>query len=115
MKKLFIGLLVVSFGLIKGQEESIISKEDINIPFTCNAAVDQYMADYQTFVKSATFLMLHGADDKKQFINSEYTQFIQKYADIMHEIKLLNPELQRFVSGFVQAKGMELAELMRNK
>ncbi|APD08024.1 hypothetical protein UJ101_02525 [Flavobacteriaceae bacterium UJ101] len=113
MKKLLISLLIISFGLIKAQEKSTSIREDIKIPFTCNALVDQYMADYQTFVKSAEYLALYGGDDNKQLINSEYMKFTQKYSDITKEIKTLDPGLQKFVAGFVQAKGVELTNLMR--
>ncbi len=57
---------------------------------------------------------MYGEGDKKPQINSEYSKFLQKYSDITKEIKTLDHDLQKFVAGFIQAKGVELTNLMRN-
>ncbi|MFV0530288.1 MAG: hypothetical protein ACK5MD_02495 [Flavobacteriales bacterium] len=114
MKQVLLGLFIASVGIAKSQEKESILRDNVKIPFTCTAKVDQYMADYQTFVKSSEYIVLYGKENTKQLIHSEYTAFLQKYPDITSEIRKLPPDLQKLVAGFIQAKGIELSDLMKN-
>ncbi len=105
--------MILTTSLVMSQEQNLIVREKINIPFTCNSKVDQYMADYQSLVLSTRFLLTYGQNkDSKQLVNKEYQKFTSKYTNITTEIKTLDHQLQKLVAGFINAKGTELADLM---
>ncbi len=110
MKALLVGFFVVLGNFLGAQQPH----GKIEIPFTCNAKVDQYMADFQILVKSSKIISdYEKKEEALKKIGEDYVQFSQKYIDISKEIRTLDNRLQKLVAEYTNAKTTELMSLIR--
>jgi|GEM_PF-5067244 len=115
MKKiLWVFPLILSI-LLSAQNNAVPSEKKREIPFICNKQIDQYMADYQSFVNLMQFIVQNVDNELKQKVSTEYTLLIQKYSDINRVIAGLTPEQQRQVAEFIREKGIEITKLTQKE
>ncbi len=110
MKTVIVGFFIVLGSFLGAQQ----THEKIEIPFTCNAKVDQYMADFQILVESSKGILTYGKKEEVlKKIGEDYVQFSQKYSNISKEIRTLDHGLQKLVAEYTNAKTTELTSLIR--
>ncbi len=115
MKKILLIFSLILSILLSAQNNVIPSEKKMKIPFICNKQIDQYMADYQSFVNLMQFVVQNGDNKLKQKVSTEYTLLIQKYSDINRIIAGLNHEQQRQVAEFIREKGIEITKLTQKE